>query len=38
MKAVLMAAGVGSRISRTIDRPKSTLEVGGEPLIRRTVR
>lgn len=37
MKAVLMAAGVGSRISRTIDRPKSTLDVGGVPLIRRTV-
>jgi choline kinase len=37
MKAVLMAAGVGSRISRYVNRPKSTLDVGGQPLIRRTV-
>lgn len=38
MKAVLMAAGVGSRISKSIDRPKCTLEVGGVPLILKTVR
>lgn len=37
MKAILMAAGVGSRINRHIDRPKSTLDVGGVPLIERTV-
>lgn len=37
MKAILMAAGVGSRISRSISKPKSTLDVGGIPLIRKTV-
>lgn len=37
MRAILMAAGVGSRISRHVDKPKSTLEVDGIPLIRRTV-
>lgn len=37
MRAILMAAGVGSRISRSISKPKSTLHVGGVPLIRRTV-
>jgi len=37
MRAILMAAGVGSRISRHVDKPKSTLEVDGVPLIRRTV-
>ncbi|MDR2846102.1 MAG: phosphocholine cytidylyltransferase family protein [Candidatus Methanoplasma sp.] len=37
MKAILMAAGVGSRISRTINRPKSTLAIGGTTIIRHTV-
>ena len=37
MKAILMAAGVGSRISRSVNKPKSTLEVDGVPLITRTV-
>ena len=37
MKAILMAAGVGSRISRFINKPKSTLTVDGEPLITKTV-
>lgn len=39
MQAVLMAAGKGTRISRHIgERPKCTLDIGGEPLIRHTVR
>lgn len=38
MKAFLLAAGKGSRISKNIPNiPKCTLDVGGEPLIRRTV-
>lgn len=38
MKAILMAAGRGSRISRHIgDDPKCTLDVGGIELIRHTV-
>lgn len=37
MKAILMAAGVGSRISRSVNKPKSTLEIDGVPLITRTV-
>lgn len=38
MKAILLAAGKGTRISRMIDEiPKSTLPVNGIPLIRRTV-
>ncbi len=38
MRAVLMAAGVGSRISREIEKPKSLLDVGGgKSLIRHTV-
>ena len=37
-KAVLMAAGRGTRISRAIDEScKCTLDVAGEPLIRHTV-
>ncbi|MCG7496850.1 phosphocholine cytidylyltransferase family protein [Vibrio sp. Of7-15] len=37
MKAILMAAGVGSRISRHIDgKPKCLLEVNGQTLIERT--
>lgn len=35
MKAILMAAGVGSRISREIHKPKSVLEINNEPLIHR---
>lgn len=38
MKAILLAAGKGSRISDNIGPiPKSTLEIGGKPIIRRTV-
>ena len=38
MKAILLAAGKGTRISRFIkDCPKSTLPINGRPLIRRTV-
>lgn len=37
MKAILMAAGMGTRISRTVQKPKCTLEVNGVPLIRHTV-
>lgn len=38
MKAILMAAGRGSRISRHIgDDPKCTLDVGGIELIKHTV-
>ncbi len=38
MKAFILAAGRGSRISKYIpDIPKCTVDVGGEPLIRRTV-
>lgn len=39
MKAILMAAGRGTRISRMVaDIPKSALPINGEPLIRRTVK
>lgn len=38
MKAFLLAAGKGSRISKNIPNiPKCTLDVGGQPLIARTV-
>ena len=38
-KAILMAAGRGTRISRTVeDDCKCTLDVGGVPLIRHTVQ
>jgi len=38
MKAILMAAGKGTRISRMIQEvPKSTLPIKGVPLIRHTV-
>lgn len=38
MKAILLAAGKGSRISRNIKSiPKSTLEINNIPLIRRNV-
>ena len=37
-KAILMAAGRGTRISRTIgDTCKCTLDIGGVPLIRHTI-
>lgn len=39
MKAILMAAGRGSRISRHIgENPKCTLDIGGISLIRNTVQ
>ncbi len=39
MQAVLLAAGKGSRISKSIQPiPKCTLEIDGEPLIKRTVK
>lgn len=38
MKAILLAAGIGSRISREVAKPKSLLDIGnGIPLIRHTV-
>lgn len=38
MRAILLAAGKGSRISKSIqDVPKSTLLIDNKPLIRRTV-
>ncbi|MBQ8317993.1 MAG: phosphocholine cytidylyltransferase family protein [Lachnospiraceae bacterium] len=38
MKAFLLAAGRGTRISKSIKNvPKCTLDVGGKPLVRRTV-
>ena len=38
MKAILLAAGVGSRITEDIGMmPKSLLDVGGKPLIIHTV-
>lgn len=37
MKAILLAAGIGSRLSLSSNVPKSALDVGGIPLIRRTV-
>ena len=37
MKAILMAAGVGSRLAQNYNYPKSTMKIGGTPLIRRTV-
>ncbi|MBE5939353.1 MAG: phosphocholine cytidylyltransferase family protein [Lachnospiraceae bacterium] len=38
MKAILLAAGKGTRISRMVKAvPKSTLPINGVPLIRRTV-
>lgn len=39
MKAILLAAGRGTRIARNVERvPKSTLPVDGVPLIRRSVQ
>lgn len=38
MKAILMAAGVGTRIAKDVGQmPKSMLDVGGKPLIVHTV-
>lgn len=38
MKVLILAAGVGTRISRYLgDQPKSCVDVGGKPLIRRTM-
>lgn len=37
MKAILMAAGVGSRLSRAVSSPKCVLDVDGIPLVRHTV-
>ena len=36
MKAIIMAAGVGSRISRHVDKPKCLLEIEGKAILRRT--
>lgn len=39
MKAILLAAGRGTRISRYIgESPKSTLDIGGMPLIKHTTQ
>lgn len=37
MQAILMAAGVGSRISSKIKGPKNTLSIGGQSIIAHTV-
>jgi len=38
MKAIILAGGVGSRISREVNKPKSLLDIGdGKPLLRYTV-
>jgi choline kinase len=38
MKAIILAAGLGTRISRHIgDKPKCLVEIAGRPLIRHTV-
>jgi choline kinase len=37
MKAILMAAGIGSRISRKVDRSKSSLGIGNTTIIGHTV-
>lgn len=37
MNAIIMAAGVGSRISRHVDKPKCLLNVDGEAIIHHTV-
>ena len=36
MKAILLAAGVGSRLAKDLDRPKCTWEIGSVPLIEKT--
>ena len=38
MRAIILAGGVGSRISREVNKPKSLLDIGdGKPLLRYTV-
>lgn len=36
--AVIMAAGIGTRLQKFTDKPKSTLEINSEPIIKRTVK
>lgn len=36
MRAIIMAAGVGSRISRHVDKPKCLLEIEGKAILSRT--
>ena len=39
MKAFILAAGKGSRISKYLPNiPKCTVDVGGKPLIKKTVK
>lgn len=38
MKAIIMAAGVGSRISRNIDKPKCLLGIEGQTILRKTIK
>lgn len=38
MKAILMAAGIGTRISKSIDKHKSMLDIGNISIIRHTVK
>ena len=39
MKVLIMAAGVGSRISRYLHgQPKCCVDINGEPLIRYTMK
>ena len=39
MKAIIMAAGIGSRLSEiNDDKPKCLIKAGGQPLIKRIVR
>lgn len=37
MRAIIMAAGVGSRISRHVEKPKCLLEVEGKSILHRTI-
>ena len=38
MKAIILAGGIGSRISREVNKPKSLLDIGdGMPLLRYTI-
>lgn len=37
MKAILMAAGIGSRISREVSKPKTLLDIGNKTVIRNMV-
>jgi 2-aminoethylphosphonate-pyruvate transaminase len=36
--AVILAAGLGARLKSVDDRPKGLIEIGGEPLVGRSVR